>query len=187
MKKGKLIIYAGPSGVGKGTVKEKFFDNKDLNLTFSISATSREKRAGETHGIEYFFLSKKEFEEWIKEDKFIEWAEYIGNYYGTPKQYVEEQLNNGKNVLLEIEIQGVEQVLKKYPDAIKIFLLPPSIEVLRERLSKRSTESEEVLEKRISRAKKEIEYKDLFDYIFINDDIEQVANEIKQILIGELK
>lgn len=186
MKKGKLIIYSGPSGVGKGTVKEQFIKNKELNIHFSISATSRIIREGEQDGREYYFLSLDTFKNWIKQDKFIEWAEYVGNYYGTPKKYVEEQLSSGNNVLLEIEIDGANQVIEKYPKAIKIFLVPPNMEELENRLKSRLTETESNLKKRINKAKIELEYKKLFDHVIVNDEVDQTVKEITELLKGEL-
>lgn len=186
MKKGKLIIYSGPSGAGKGTVKELFFNSENLNLVYSVSATTRSPRKNEKNGIDYFFLSREEFEKWIKEHKFLEWAEYVGNLYGTPAHYVDKLLNEGKNVVLEIEVEGVKQVLAKRPDAISIFLVPPSIDELELRLTKRGTDSKEVISKRIERAKYEMSLHKMFKYVVVNHSPETAAEEIIDILIKEL-
>lgn len=186
MVRGKLIVYSGPSGVGKGTVKKLFFDNKKLNLKYSVSATTRNIRPGEVNGKDYYFLTKDEFTKWIHEGKFLEWAEYAGNYYGTPIEMVNEELSKGYNVLLEIEVEGVKQVIKKMPDAITIFLLPPSIEELRKRLTNRGTESKEVVEQRLQVAEKEMQLKDLFQYKVINQHSDEAAKEIVKILEKKL-
>lgn len=186
MERGKIVIFSGPSGSGKGTIKGEFFKNKKLNLIYSISATSRAKRTNEVDGKDYFFLNKEDFKTQISNNKFIEWAKFANNYYGTPQDYVEKQLNKGKNVLLEIEIKGVKQIIKKYPDALKLFLIPPSMEELKNRLQKRSTETKSTLKKRLKRAKKELKYQKLFDYVFVNDDIKIVTKKIIEVLEREL-
>lgn len=188
-KKGKLVIFCGPSGSGKGTVSKGFLHKPEFDFHFSVSATTRPKREGEEDGIHYHFLQKEVFEQWISEDLFYEWAEFAGNYYGTPIAPVMEELNNGFNVFLEIEYQGVEQLIKKAPEAITIFLAPPSIEELERRLRSRDTDSEAAIVKRVEVAKHEItlaDNKELFKYKVVNDDVERATNEIIKILEGEL-
>ncbi len=183
MRKGILIIYSGPSGVGKGVIKEKLFlDDKKYNLIFSISATTRKPRKNEIEGQDYFFLSHDEFKKRIKNKEFAEWAKFVDNYYGTPKNFVIEKLNEGKNVFLEIEIKGVKQIKKLFPDAVTIFIVPPSIEELENRLKKRGTYNEEIIKQRVSRAKKELKYKKLFKHVVVNDEIDNAVNNLKNIL-----
>ncbi len=189
-KRGNLIVFSGPSGVGKGTIRNIIFEKKEeLNLVFSVSATSREKRKNEVEGVDYFFISKEKFKKWIDENKFLEWTKYVENYYGTLKNYVDENLKNGKNVFLEIEIEGVKNISKIYSDAIKIFLIPPNFEELKERLIKRSTEDFDNLEMRLKRAKEEIEQKNLFDHILVsgNQESEKLSNEVIKIIKGKIK
>ncbi len=188
-QKGKLVIFCGPSGSGKGTVEKKFLDRKDFNFHFSVSATTRPQRDGEQDGVNYYFLTTEEFETWIAEEKFYEYATFADNYYGTPIGPVVDMLNKGQNVFLEIELQGVQQLVKKAPNAITIFLSPPSIEELGKRLRMRDTESEAVIQKRLNTAKKEMKYandKSLFKYNVINDNVDRAANEIIEILKEEL-
>ena len=186
MKKGKLIVYAGPSGVGKGTVKDIFFNKPELNLAWSISATSREPRIGEIDGVHYHFISQEKFDQMIAEDKFLEHAEFVGNRYGTPIEFVEEQLESGKNVFLEIELLGVKQVIEKMPEAVTIFLIPPSIQDLEERLRARGTESEDTISRRVGRAEVELSSKDIFKYVVVNDDIKRAAEEVESIIRKEV-
>ncbi len=186
MKRGKIIVYSGPSGVGKGTIKEKIFSDNIFNLIFSVSATSRKKRAGEKEGIDYFFLSENDFKKKIEEDYFLEWATFANNYYGTPLNFVNQKLNEGYNIFLEIELAGAKQIISKMPDAITIFISPPSIEELRQRLLKRGTESIDTINKRIEIAKNELEEKQIFKYNIINDNINDTYKNIKEILIKEL-
>ncbi len=178
--KGVLIVMSGPSGAGKGTLcaalKEK------LPMALSISATTRQPRDGEVDGVNYFFLSKDAFEEKIKNDGFIEWAEVYGNYYGTPKAYVEEMLGSGKNVMLEIDTQGAANVKKNMPDAVLIFIMPPSYKELESRLRGRGTEQEEQIQKRLSCAIDEINAMSCYDYVIINDDIDKAVNDIVAIV-----
>lgn len=171
MSKGVLTIVSGFSGAGKGTVMKGLLANYD-NYALSISATTRRPREGEQDGREYFFKTREEFEQMIAEGAFIEYAQYVENYYGTPKAYVEEQLANGKDVLLEIEIQGALQVKKLRPDALLIFITPPSAEILEQRLTGRGTETPEVIAMRMNRAVEEAAYMDAYDYIIINDQLE---------------
>lgn len=188
-KRGKLVIFCGPSGSGKGTVEKEFLNRPEFDFHFSVSATTRPPREGEVDGKDYYFLTKEDFELWISGDKFYEWAEFAGNYYGTPMAPVMQMLDKGQNVFLEIEYQGVEQLVKKAPDAVTIFLAPPSIEELERRLRARGTESEEVIKERVETAKHEITLADnkyLFKYKVVNNDVDEAANEIIRILKGEL-
>lgn len=186
MTRGKLIIYSGPSGVGKGTVRSLFQNDPALNLAYSISMTTRKPRLGEAEGKDYFFVSRKEFEEKIRKNELLEYAEYVGNYYGTPKDYVNGLLDKGKNVLLEIEVKGAMQVMEKYPEAASIFLVAPSFEELERRIRGRSTEPEDVILRRISKAEEEMGFKWHYEYVVVNDTIERAAEEIKEILLKEI-
>lgn len=187
MTRGKLIAYSGPSGVGKGYVLNKFFDIEELKLNFSISATTRKPREGEIHGNHYYFLSKEEFEQWIAENKFYEWAEFVGNYYGTPKEFVNKLLDNGQNVIMDIEILGVKQLKKIVPDLVTIWLMPPSIEVLEKRLEKRGTEDSKSIKRRIKMGLKDMEEaKKVFDYHIINEDGDIAAKEVANIILKEM-
>ncbi len=186
IKSGKLILYSGPSGVGKGTVKNLFFQEKDLNLTFSVSMTTRTKRIQEIEGVDYFFVSRDDFKRRIANNEFLEWANFFDNYYGTPISFVNQLLAQGKNVLLEIEVIGAEQVLahyKAHKDAvISIFLIPPSLEVLEKRINKRGTEDQAKIAKRIAKAKIEMEIANNYQYIVVNDDIHKAAQKISKII-----
>lgn len=197
MKINKVILFAGPSGVGKGKIKENILENSNYNLVESVSVTTRPKRQGEMEGKNYIFVSKNRFEELINEDAFVEWAEYVGNYYGTLKSQVSSIFNQGKNALLEIEIQGVQNALNYYDhnQIIIIFLLPPSFTELFKRLSNRLTESEEEIVKRVNQAKVEIKIiqkiynqkkSNFSKYIVINKDIDLSILQVNQILKGEL-
>ena len=189
MKRGKLIIFCGPSGSGKGTVEKHFINDPKFNFHFSVSATTRKKRENEIDGKNYHFLSKEKFKQWINENKFLEWAKYIDNYYGTPIGPVNDMLEKGKNVFLEIEIVGVREAIKKIPEAVTIFLSPPSINDLRERLLSRGTETNEEIEKRINRAKEEIVFandKSVFKYNVINNNVDSAVKEIKDIINKEI-
>ena len=186
MKKGLLIIYSGPSGVGKGTVLAKILNDPELNLTFSISMTTRKPRVGETHGVNYFFVERDEFDKAVKEDKLLEHAEFVGNCYGTPRDYVEEQRNLGKNVILEIDLQGAKQVMEKCSDATSIFILPTSLEELENRIRGRATETEEVIQKRLSMAQSEIDASVLYKYRIVNDDVDRAASELKSVILKEM-
>ncbi len=181
MSKGVLTIVSGFSGAGKGTVMKGLLANYD-NYALSISATTRRPREGEQDGREYFFKTREEFEQMIAEGAFIEYAQYVENYYGTPKAYVEEQLANGKDVLLEIEIQGALQVKKLRPDALLIFITPPSAEILEQRLTGRGTETPEVIAMRMNRAVEEAAYMDAYDYIIINDQLEDCIEKTHQLI-----
>lgn len=179
---GKLIILSGPSGVGKGTVRAKLFENESLNLGYSISMTTRQPRPNEQDGVDYFFVSNDEFDQKIAQGELLEWAEFVGNKYGTPKAYVDSLLKKGINVLLEIEVQGALQVMAKCPEALTIFLVPPSLEELERRIRGRRTEKEEVVQARLSKAAKELATKDEYKYVVVNNTVEQAAQEIEDIL-----
>lgn len=179
--RGILVVVSGFSGAGKGTLMKRLMEKYD-NYALSVSATTRAPRPGEEHGREYFFHTKKEFEELILEDALIEYAQYVDNYYGTPKAYVEKQLNMGKDVILEIEIQGALKVKKKMPNTLLLFVTPPSAEELKRRLVNRGTESMEVIESRLSRASEEAEGMSEYDYILINDVIEDCVDNMHNII-----
>lgn len=183
--KGLLIVLSGPSGVGKGTVRDALFAMKGHNLVYSVSMTTRPPRAGEVHGHDYYFVTREEFEENIRAGKMLEHAEFIGNYYGTPLEAVSENLNAGLEVVLEIEVQGAEQVRQKMPAAVFIFIAPPSLDSLYNRLRRRGTESEEVIRQRIEKAKREINLAYKYDYIVVNDTVENAADKILAIIRSE--
>lgn len=185
--KGKLVIVSGPSGVGKGTVLEQVLRDESLNLTYSISMTTRKRRMGELPGQHYDFVSVNTFENAIMNNAFLEYAQFIDNYYGTPVKQVEDLLNQQKNVLLEIEVQGSLQVMDKRPEAITIFLVPPSIRILESRIRNRNTENHELIKRRINKAQNEMSLADRYKYKVINNTVRQAAEEIKQILKEELK
>ena len=179
--RGILVVVSGFSGAGKGTLMKRLMEKYD-NYALSVSATTRDPRPGEEHGREYFFHTKKEFEELILEDALIEYAQYVDNYYGTPKAYVEKQLNMGKDVILEIEIQGALKVKKKMPNTLLLFVTPPNAEELKRRLVNRGTESLEVIESRLSRASEEAKGMSEYDYILINDVIEECVDNMHSII-----
>ena len=180
--KGLLIIISGYSGTGKGTVVKRLLDKYDERYALSISATTRNPREGEVDGREYFFKSKEEFEEMIANEELIEHACYVDNYYGTPKSYVEDRLNEGKNVILEIEIQGALKVKELFPDSVLIFLLPPSVKELENRLRSRGTESDEAVSARLARAVIESDSVYNYDYIVINENIEECVDTINGLI-----
>ncbi|MFB9861405.1 guanylate kinase [Salinicoccus siamensis] len=181
-EKGLLIVLSGPSGVGKGTVRKAIFDHPDTDFKYSISMTTRERREGETDGVDYFFKSKAEFEALIEADKFIEYAEYVGNYYGTPVDYVEETMSKGHDVFLEIEVEGAKQVREKFPEALFIFLAPPDLNQLEQRLVNRGTDSPEIIKHRIDEAKRELKMMNLYDYVVINDDVDTARGRVQCIV-----
>ena len=178
MKKGVLVVVSGFSGAGKGTVTRRLVEEND-GYALSISATSRQKREGEEEGVHYFFKTKEEFEKLIACDELIEYAQYVGNYYGTPKKYVEECLNKGMNVILEIEVVGALQVKKKYPDAMTVFMTTKDAATLKKRLVGRGTETPEKIEQRLKRAVEEAEYISSYDFILVNDDLDRCIEELK--------
>lgn len=180
MNKGLLIVVSAPSGCGKGTILAEVL--KDDKYYFSVSATTRVPREGEKDGVNYHFITKDTFEELIRDNKMLEYTNYCGNYYGTPLTYVDENLNKGKNVILEIEVEGAMNVRKMRPDAVLVFILPPSVKELRRRLEKRGTESQEVIDKRINKALIEIKAADKYDYIMVNGPIEKAVEDFKTIV-----
>ena len=181
MARGKLVVYTGFSGVGKGTVLKRIRELDD-SVKLSISCTTRKPREGETHGVEYFFVTKDEFKKLIAEDGFLEYAEYCDNFYGTPRKAVEEMLDNGYNVFLEIEVQGGMQVMDKTPDCVSIFVVPPSMEELERRLRGRGTEDEETIRKRLDAVKEEQNYILKYTHTVLNDDVDRAAREIISII-----
>ena len=184
-EKGLLIVLSGPSGVGKGTVRKQIFDDPTTSYKYSISMTTRNMREGEVDGVDYFFKTKEQFEELIKDDQFIEYAEYVGNYYGTPVQYVKDTKDQGYDVFLEIEVEGAKQVRKKFPDALFIFLAPPSLDHLKERLIGRGTETDEKIQSRVNEARKEVEMMNLYDYVVVNDKVHLAKERIQSIVEAE--
>lgn|SRR5690554_102401 len=183
--KGLLIVISGPSGVGKGTVRSALFEMEGHDLVYSISMTTRKPRKGEVHGREYYFVSEEEFKKYIEEGKMLEYAEFVGNYYGTPLNSVQDLLDQGKEVVLEIDVQGATQVREKMKDAVFIFIAPPSYDELLQRLVNRGTESREVIEARIEKAKREIDLAYMYDYIVVNDTVENAADKIVAIIRAE--
>lgn len=184
MNKGILLVVSGPSGVGKGTVC-KYLTETEPDIFLSVSATSRKPREGEVEGQHYYFVSPEKFKEMIAGDEFLEYANYITSSYGTPKKPCFEHLENGNSVILEIEVQGGTKVKEKYPDTVMIFIVPPDMETLKQRLHGRGTEADDVIEKRIKRAYEEFDYLEKYDYIVVNDDIEKAAQRIKAIICAE--
>ncbi|AIZ60112.1 MULTISPECIES: guanylate kinase [Bacillus] len=184
-ERGLLIVLSGPSGVGKGTVRQAIFSQEDTKFEYSISVTTRKPREGERNGVDYFFKTREEFEHMIENKKLLEWAEYVGNYYGTPVDYVEQTLSEGKDVFLEIEVQGALQVREAFPEGLFIFLAPPSLSELQNRIITRGTESEELIRNRMAAAKEEIEMMDAYDYVVENDDVELACERIKAIVLAE--
>ena len=183
-KEGILIVVSGFSGAGKGTIMKALLERYD-NYALSISATTRNPRPGEEEGKAYFFKTTEEFEKMIAKDDLIEYAMYVGNYYGTPKAYVEEQLRAGKDVILEIEIQGALKVKEKFPNTLLLFVTPPSAEELRKRLEGRGTETQEVIDGRMKRAIVEAEYMDQYDYLVVNDELDVCVEEMHHLIQGE--
>lgn len=170
-ERGLLIVFSGPSGVGKGTVRKEIFSTPDHKFEYSVSMTTRAQRPGEVDGVDYFFRTREEFEELIKQGQMLEYAEYVGNYYGTPLSYVNETLDKGIDVFLEIEVQGALQVKSKVPDGVFIFLTPPDLAELQDRLVGRGTDSKEVIAQRIEKAKEEIAMMREYDYAVVNDQV----------------
>jgi guanylate kinase len=184
-QKNKLFIISAPSGCGKGTILSEIL--KDKNFYLSVSATTRSPRDGEIDGVNYRFMSTAEFEGLIESGNMLEYAQYCGNYYGTPIDKVKENLSQGKNVILEIEVQGAMQVKEKFPDAVLIFIVPPSLEVLKERLTKRNTEDEDTINLRVQTAEKELQFKNEYDYIVVNDVLEDAVAELKKIMKNSIR
>ncbi|MFQ3543390.1 guanylate kinase [Halobacillus rhizosphaerae] len=183
-EKGILFILSGPSGVGKGTVRKALFD-QSTDLRYSISMTTREPREGEVDGQDYFFKSREEFETLISEGQLIEHAEYVGNYYGTPREYVEKTIDEGKDVFLEIEVQGALQVRENFPQGVFIFLIPPSLEELKDRIVNRGTETADKVKNRLHAAKEEIDMMDAYDYVVVNDEIDHAVSKVQSIVVSE--
>ena len=180
---GLLIVMSGFSGAGKGTLMKRMLQDYD-EFCFSVSMTTRAPREGEVDGKDYFFVTREIFEKEIANNGLVEYAEYCGNYYGTPKAYVEKQIKAGKCVILDIEVQGAMQIKKQFPDALMVFVTPPSIDVLIKRLRARGTESEEVIMKRINRAKEEALSIDKYEYVVVNDDLDQAVNDMHEMVMA---
>ncbi len=183
--KGLLIVISGPSGVGKGTIRSALFQMEGHDLVYSVSLTTRKPRNDEVNGREYWFISREEFEQKIKENKMLEYAEFVENYYGTPLDTVEEQLKSGKEVVLEIEVNGAMQVRERMSEAVFIFIAPPSYEALEKRLKSRGTEDSEHIKERIEKAKKELGLAYQYDYIVVNDEVKNAADKIMAIIRAE--
>lgn len=179
-----LIVLSGPSGVGKGTVCS-LLRHEQPDIIYSVSATTRKPRAGEENGVNYFFKSREEFEKMIKEDQLLEWAEYVGNYYGTPRGFVEQTVQTGKDIILEIEVQGALKVKEKYPEGIFIFLMPPSLAELKNRIIHRGTESDESLMNRLNAARNELQMMKHYDYAVVNDEVSKAVKRIQAIIEAE--
>ncbi|WP_438317454.1 guanylate kinase [Sporosarcina sp. FA9] len=184
-RRGLLIVLSGPSGVGKGTVRKELFTQPDTNYEYSISMTTRSPRIGEVDGVDYFFKSRNEFEKLIEQGKLLEYAEYVGNYYGTPLDYVNETLDAGRDVFLEIEVVGAAQVRAKAPNGLFIFLAPPSLLALQDRLIGRGTECSDVIASRIGKAREELEMMNLYDYVVENDEVSKACDKINAIVVAE--
>ncbi len=184
-KRGMLIVLSGPSGVGKGTVRKEIFSQEGNNFDYSISMTTRQMRPGEVNGKDYYFVSKEEFEKEIADGGMLEYAQYVDNYYGTPLKYVNEMLDAGKDVFLEIEVKGAMQVGEKVSDGLFIFLTPPDLMELRQRIINRGTDDLETIDKRMEKAKDEIEMMQNYDYAVVNDEVTKAAEKIKTIIRAE--
>jgi len=184
-QRGLLIVLSGPSGVGKGTVRKALFSQPNTNYEYSISMTTRAPREGEVDEVDYFFKTRSEFEGLIEQDQLLEWAEFVGNYYGTPLEYVNKMRDAGRDVFLEIEVQGAAQVRAKVPDGLFIFLAPPSLSELEERLVGRGTETDDVIASRLQAARQELEMMNLYDYVVENDLVENACDRINAIIIAE--
>lgn len=185
MKRGKFIIISGPSGVGKGTILNTIIE--EVNGWFSVSMTTRGMREGEVEGINYYFITKDEFKKRIDDGQLLEYNIYNGNYYGTPKDKVLEKLEQGTNVFLEIDVNGARNVKNIFPDALLIYIAPPSIEVLRERLTGRGTEDLETIENRLKIAEDELKQVDFYDYVIVNDDLDRAISKVRNIILDETK
>ena len=184
-ERGLLIVLSGPSGVGKGTVRKAIFDSDENDFQYSISMTTRKQREGEVDGVDYYFRSREEFEAMIEAGEMLEYAEYVGNYYGTPLTYVNQTLDEGKDVFLEIEVQGAKQVKDKVPDGVFIFLTPPDLAELKSRIIGRGTDEMSVIEERMAVAREEIEMMALYDYAVVNDEVPLAVQRIKDIIASE--
>lgn len=183
-KRGVLFVFSGPSGVGKGTLKAKLFEEFAGRIAYSVSATTRGPREGEVDGKDYFFISRQEFERRVKNNEFLEHADFAGNCYGTPRAYVEKLLDSGMNVVLEIDVQGALQVMKSMPECVSVFILPPSFEELEHRLRGRGTETEEKVRERLETAKRELPYAPQYDYQIVNGgDIEAAYQSLRDVFL----
>lgn len=184
MKQGLLIILSGPSGVGKGTIRKRIMQDTTLNLVYSISMTTRSIRPGEIDGKDYFFVTQETFQHAIQNDQLLEWAEFVGNRYGTPSAEIQKLRQSGKNVLLEIEINGAKQVIAKTtgPGLVTIFLMPPSFEALEARIRKRKTETETIIQERLAKAKREMNLHHDYQYLVVNEDVEKASQQIIDII-----
>ena len=184
MKKGKFIVISGPSGVGKGTICNRIIN--DVNAWYSVSSTTRSPREGEVDGINYYFITKEEFKKQIDEGRFLEYNIYNDNYYGTSKDMVLEKINQGINVFSEIDVNGAHNIKKIFPDALLLYIAPPSIDILRERLIGRGTESVDKINERLKIAEKELQKIDFYDYVIVNDDLDKACEEVKKIILNEI-
>ena len=184
-KRGLLIVLSGPSGVGKGTVRAAIFSKGEQKFVYSISATTRKPRTGEKDGVDYFFKTREEFEQMIQNKQLLEYAEYVGNYYGTPLEYVENTLATGKDVFLEIDVQGAIQVRELMPEGVFIFLTPPDLNELESRIVNRGTDSDEVIAKRMKTAREELELMKYYDYSVVNDTVDNAVQKIEAIIQTE--
>lgn len=184
MSKGKLLVLSGPSGVGKGTVLGELMKRR-TDMCFSVSATTRAPREGEVDGVSYFFVSKDRFEEMIQNGELLEYAQFVSNFYGTPRAYVEQQLERGMNVILDIEVQGARNIVNMIPDAVSVYMIPPSYEELEKRLRGRGTETEEQIQGRLQTAINEARAADFYRYIIVNDNLETAVNELDAIMTAE--
>jgi guanylate kinase len=181
-KKGLLIVISGPSGVGKGTVIKEVMKDSSLNLSYSVSMTTREKREGEEEGVNYYYVTREQFEKTRDEGGLLEWTEFVGNYYGTPLSEIRRLRGEGRNALLEIEVEGCMQVKEKVPDALTIFIVPPSLKELENRIRGRRSEAEEIVQQRLAKASKELEMTGQYRYVVCNDDIQLAADIIRVII-----
>ena len=184
MSKGKLLVLSGPSGVGKGTVLGELMKRRS-DMCFSVSATTRQPREGEVDGVNYFFVTKERFEEMIRNNELLEYAQLVSNSYGTPRAYVEQQLERGMNVILDIEVQGARNIVNMIPDAVSVYMIPPSYEELEKRLRGRGTETEEQIQGRLQTAINEARAADFYRYIIVNDNLETAVNELDAIMTAE--
>ncbi|MDT8859083.1 guanylate kinase [Alkalihalobacillus sp. MEB130] len=183
-EKGLLLVLSGPAGVGKGTVCSAL-RQENTSVQYSVSATTRSPREGEQDGVNYFFKTREQFEKMIEQDQLLEWAEYVGNYYGTPIEYVRETLESGQDIILEIEVQGALKVRERFPEGVFIFLMPPSLAELRSRIVGRGTETEDIINKRMTVAREEIEMMKKYDYVVENDQVHLAVDRIKSIVTAE--
>lgn len=184
MTKGLLLVLSGPSGVGKGTLCARLRALAP-ELVYSVSATTRKPREGEVNGVNYFFKTHEEFQAMIQADELLEWAEYVGNYYGTPRSFVQETIDQGKDIILEIDVQGAMQVKERFPEAILLFVLPPSLDELRHRITSRGTESEHVIRSRMEAAAEELKLMEHYDYAIVNDVLEVACQRVQSIIVAE--